>query len=716
MRRNLSGMKTKKIETVFRLKESATRIGWTSLAVLLCCLGMPYLAQAQSVRADFNNDGFDDLAIGVPNEQVGNKAAAGAVNLIYGRTNGLSSTGNQLWSQDGIAVEGSPDTNDHFGAAVAAGDFDGDGFADLAIGVPGEDAGLDTDCGGVNVIYGGVNGLDAGGLGDQLWTQGSFGMKGFRQDFDAFGSALASGDFNGDGFDDLAIGVPLEDSRVYDLLVNTAAGNSGCVNVIFGSSSGLDVSTVIGDQKNDQVIQNPIGLLVFNQNLGASLTTGDFDRDGFADLAVGVPGDLVVAGGANFSSAGSVQVYFGSTGGFLPAIRPVFGFKVNGGNVSNLRFGSTVAAGDFNGDLFSDLAVGSPFSTVGSVQAGVVRVYPGGLSQLSQTFGLFHQDVANVVGVAQANDEFGATLAPADFNGDGFIDLAVGVPGEDINGFNNAGAVNVLRGSASGLTGVGSQEWHQDTAVTFGTISLAVDDVAEANDQFGRTITAGDFDGNGADDLAVGVPLENSGAGVVHVIEGGIGTIGLALLNGDTFWTQNTANILGTSASGDQFGGALIGAPRNGPGGPGFSGVWGTIQVSVKNQGSKQSSRIDGDLIVFNPGGELAARSEIDIYLSADGQLDANDLLVETVRRFAELQPGESRVAQVKVKVNNVDARGMKLIAILDATNVVPEANEDNNVIVSGPLTSAADQFFQSLWQQFLAWLQSLGFGFFAAS
>ena len=192
-------------------------------SVVPCCIaGSPLTGFGQFIRADFNNDGFDDLAIGVPNEQIGTTGGAGAAHVIYGRASGLSSTGNQLWRFN------SPGTNDHLGSALAAGDFNGDGFMELAIGIPGYDQGLDTNCGAVMVIDGSANGL----LEDtflvkhvRIFTQGTFGMKGFRQDNDAFGSALAAGDFNGDGFDDLAVGVPLEDSIVYDALPNFGAGN-----------------------------------------------------------------------------------------------------------------------------------------------------------------------------------------------------------------------------------------------------------------------------------------------------------------------------------------------------------------------------------------------------------------------------------------------------------------------------------------------------------
>src|SRR5262245_5735108 len=88
---------------------------------------------------DFNLDGFVDLAVGVPNEDIGSVADAGAVNVIYGGFSGLSSANNQFLSQDSTGVDDDPETFDLFGYALAAGDFNGDGFDDLAVGVIGED-------------------------------------------------------------------------------------------------------------------------------------------------------------------------------------------------------------------------------------------------------------------------------------------------------------------------------------------------------------------------------------------------------------------------------------------------------------------------------------------------------------------------------------------------------------------------------------------------
>ena len=109
---------------------------------------------------DFNSDLFEDLAIGVPGEGSG----TGAVNVIYGGSDGLAAPGNQIWSQNSDGIAGEGEEGDNFGGALAAGHFNRDGFADLAIGV----------FGAVNVIYGGRDGLAA--PGNQIWNRDSDGI------------------------------------------------------------------------------------------------------------------------------------------------------------------------------------------------------------------------------------------------------------------------------------------------------------------------------------------------------------------------------------------------------------------------------------------------------------------------------------------------------------------------------------------------------------
>jgi hypothetical protein len=134
--------------------------------------------------ADFNGDGIDDLVVGVPGEDLGGTADAGVVDVIYGSESGLPDGGRQQLTQ------ALPETGDQFGAAVATGDFNGDIFTDLAVGVPGENVGAIADAGVVEVFYGGGGGLP--GVGDQLLRQGAAGMAGTAEAGDRFAAALAA--------------------------------------------------------------------------------------------------------------------------------------------------------------------------------------------------------------------------------------------------------------------------------------------------------------------------------------------------------------------------------------------------------------------------------------------------------------------------------------------------------------------------------------------
>jgi hypothetical protein len=465
---------------------------------------------------DFNGDGRADLAVGVPGETVSRHPGAGVVNVIYGSASGLSPTGDQLWNQNTSGVLDTAEDGDGFGQSLASGDFNGDGYADLAIGVPGESVGGHLRAGAVNVLYGSASGLTA--TGDQLWHQNSVGILNTAGAGNEFGSALATGDFNGDGYADLAIGVPGE-------AVGGHPG-AGAVNVIYGSSSGLrSRGNQFWDQDRACVGDTWCKAEGFDK-FGSVLASGDFNGDGYADLAIGVPMDDVIPWeDSKFANAGSVNVLYGSASGLSATdyqhwiqfdLDPLSYWGVEKGD----GFGQSLASGDFNGDGYADLAIGVPWEDVGpTVNAGMVNVLFGtasGLSMLDPRQQVFCQETIDIEGACEQGDEFGVALTSGDFNGDGYADLAIGVRSEAIGTVALAGAVNVLYGSASKLTSAGDQLWHQN--------SSGVLDTAESSDFFGSALAAGDFNGDGAADLAIGVPLERigtvSGAGAVNVLYG----------------------------------------------------------------------------------------------------------------------------------------------------------------------------------------------------
>jgi hypothetical protein len=443
-------------------------------------------------RGDFNGDGFDDLAIGVANESVGAEATAGSVNVIYGTPTGLSSSGNQLWNQDSGDIEDISEAGDQFGFSVTAGDFNDDGYDDLAIGVRSEDVGGESGAGAVNVIYGSSSGLSANG--NQFWTQDTLAGT-TAEAGDQFGFSLAAGDFNGDGYDDLAVGADDED-------LTTGMGtieDIGAVNVLYGSAAGL---VAAGNQFWNQASTDIAGVEEEGDVFGSSLAAGDFDNDGYDDLAIGVTGEDVTAIG----DAGAVNVIYGSAAGLDAAGNQIWHQDISGilGEAEQGDgFGFSLASGDFDGNGFVDLAIGVFSEDIGAIgDAGSINVLYGSSSGLSSTGNqLWDQDSVGIAGVPEEFDGFGNDLAAGFFSNDGYADLAIGVPGEDVGSLMEAGAVNVLYGSIAGLTVDGNQIWDETTSGAR---------AATESNLFGYSVAALDADGDGNANLAVGVLLGDS--------------------------------------------------------------------------------------------------------------------------------------------------------------------------------------------------------------
>ena len=252
---------------------------------------------------DFNNSGHADLAVGAAGEDIGSVADAGAVNVLYGTAGGLATAGNQQWFQDSPGVAGISETQDFLGNALAAGDFNGDGRADLAAGAPGETLAVVAEAAGaVNVLYGAVDGLSA--RGNQVWSQDSAGVADLTEPRDLFGISLTTGDFDGDGRAELAVGASGE--TLNDL--TSPIGEAGVVHVLPGSLGGL---TGAGSQLWSQDSPGVADQAEDADRFGSALASGDFNADGPADLAIGAPGQNL----GNGFGAGVAHVLPGSNGG-----------------------------------------------------------------------------------------------------------------------------------------------------------------------------------------------------------------------------------------------------------------------------------------------------------------------------------------------------------------------------------------------------------------
>ncbi len=568
---------------------------WMAATAILLGLAilMPGGAEAQCPllnrpRPDFNGDCIADVAVGAPNQTRGTYLRAGTVQVIYGTAAGLAAAGTQVFgaencrlSQDG-AITGTG-SGMGFGSVLAWGDYNGDRIDDLALGMPNYNPpyplGGMPEAGMVYVVFGSRAGLNLNSAQHFVSTNlgNSDGTRQFggviptlnvnQNTFDRFGHALASGDFNGDAVDDLAIGTPgeegwdgvsqIEDAGdVYVLYGRRAGLSSTSRGGHDGFGRGLDAATAQGWSLNGKNhywydLQVPPEA---NDRFGSALAAGDFNGDGRADLAIGAPGK---AGGT-----GSVSVIYGSLAGLHPLAATPNGVvpsqlwhqdvavpaAIEGVRAPGEWFGVALAAGDFNGDGRADLAVGVPRATVGgAVQAGEVNVIYGSPTGLNPAFvglpadQIWSQSSAGILDDGVLGGEmFGYAVAAGDFNADGRADLAIGAPYDSPGNVTSSGAVNIIYGSAAGLTAAGNQYWHQDSA--------GIQDANTPHQNFGRFLAAGNFNFNPnapvyAADLAVGTPSEvvggMVGAGAVNVLYGTAGA-GLSAV-GNQFMHQNNS-------------------------------------------------------------------------------------------------------------------------------------------------------------------------------
>jgi FG-GAP repeat len=333
----------------------------------------------------------------VPSEGIGTTSQAGAVNVLYGSAARLTATGNQQWLQGNGGVGGVAELGDQFGFVLTGGDFNNDTFADLAIGVPFEDVGTIFDAGAINVLYGSAANLTS--TGNQQWLQGN-GVAGVAEPSDFVGAALAAGDFNNDSFADLAISTPLEDiGSVLD---------AGAINVLSGSAARL---TATGNQQFFQGSGGVIGVAEDGDAFGFALAGGDFNTNGFDDLAIGAIGEDIGA----IQDAGAVNVLYGSAARLTPAGNQQF-FQGSGGLVGVAEEGDFVGAalntGDYDNDSFADLAIGAPFEDIGIIlDAGAINVLSGSAATLTTTGGQQFFQGSGVAGTREEGDAFGSSLA-----------------------------------------------------------------------------------------------------------------------------------------------------------------------------------------------------------------------------------------------------------------------------------------------------------------
>ena len=396
---------------------------------------------------DFDRDGYADLAVGVPGESVGTRVGAGGVEVLYGSRDGLRSRGSRFFTQATRGVPGTAQADDRFGAALVAGDFDGDGRDDLAVAAPRDTHGPGPyDRGSVTVLLGSRKGLTTSGA--QKLDSGTLIPDGVG----AAGYSLDAADVDGDGRDELVVQA------------------SGRLALLVGSPTGL--STEGGERWDDARVG--IGQVLPKAGTISSATFGDFDGDGHADLAVGslganVSGDDFDDCSVLLECGGAVAILPG-TGDATHLLTTVGRAVLHPGNLplsATIDFGRALAAGDLNGDGRDELCVGT--GNLGYARALVVVTFEHGPGIEVAGSRSWDQEPGQVEGVTEAGDLFAETLQVAQRGRGPEADLAVGIPGEAVDGLGAAGRVAVLYGSSSGIRAVGQQSWDQDSAGVKGT-------------------------------------------------------------------------------------------------------------------------------------------------------------------------------------------------------------------------------------------------------
>jgi Ca2+-binding RTX toxin-like protein len=497
------------------------------------------------------------------------------------------------------------------GNKVASADVNGDGLTDLIIAAYNASTGAALS-GATYVVFG-----RASGFGPSFNLADVDGTNGFRIDgeqaFDFLGQALASaGDLNGDGFDDIILGLQTRTDPEVSLRATY---------VVFGKSGGFGSELDLG------ALDGTNGFLVEAESAGdlagtAVAGAGDINGDGFDDLIIGA-----FAADPNGPSSGASYVVFGRASGFpasfnVAALNGVDGFRISGASAGAYSGFTLSGAGDVNGDGFDDFAIASYGARTVHVVFGKAGAFPAdlNLSTLNGSNG-FRLDPEVF------NDALGRSISAAgDVNADGYADLIVGAPNAGPSG-NAPGASYVVFGRAGGFPAV------VNLSTLNGSAGFQISGEALGDNSGGAVSGAGDVNGDGFDDLLVGArgaDVAGVYSGASYVIFGRAGgfpaDFNLSALDGTNGYQINGASVddgSGNAVSaagdvnGDGFADILIAASRGNPNGAGVSYVLfgGPPATAVERTGSEIANRIFGGV----GDDRLSGLDGADTLLAGDG-------------------------------------------------------------------------------------------------
>lgn len=338
---------------------------------------------------DVNNDGYDDIVVGAPYYNYGSTLDVGAVYVMYGSNTQLTST--SLSNYDAIFVGEA--SEDYVGYALSTGDVNNDDYDDILIGAPINDDG-GTNAGSVYLVYG-----DVGYLWSPLSAYIEFTGEATS---DQAGRSLATGDVNGDGYDDILIGAPDN---------NTGGSNAGATYLIYGKSSDFSSGSLSTRTKFWGADSG--------DSAGDALATGDVNNDGYADMLIGAP-DSNYSGAAD---SGTTYLIYGRSEVFSSsALSSRIQFV---GETASDNSGESVTTGDINNDGYADILIGAPSSS--SSEAGTTYLIFG----KPATFATASLSSRIQFTGEAADDAAGWALAVGDINNDSYADAIIGAPSND---------------------------------------------------------------------------------------------------------------------------------------------------------------------------------------------------------------------------------------------------------------------------------------------
>ncbi|MDR6808333.1 hypothetical protein J2Y45_005317 [Dyadobacter sp. BE34] len=466
-----------------------------------------WLGFSVSSAGDVNGDGYSDVIVGAPEYDL-NQDGEGAAFIYPGTAQGLSLAAvtlqcNQVGAKMGYTV-------------ASAGDFNGDGYSDVLVGIPYYDINGQND-GMAKLYFGSAQGIKDNSVPMNFFT-GNSG--------DFCGIALATaGDIDADGYSDIIVGAHSSDFG--------QKNNQGIALVYYGASANYKTTQQLAaDQANAKFGYSVAG-------------AGDVDADGFSDVIIGA---RYYTNGQGQDGEGAAFIYRGTASG-LDTGNPV----VIEGDQYDAALGNKVcSAGDVNGDGYSDVLI-SAYLYDGQYSATQIKDEGRVFLHMGSSTGITAQPVRTFAG-GHIDDRLGSSIACAgDVNGDGYSDILLGAQYYD-NGQFNEGAVFVCHGSKNGIVGPPASTLESN----------------QADGWFGTAVaSAGDVNGDGYSDILIGCYTFDNGQkdeGHVFLYHGGaegVGTNELTTLSLGSIYGALAGSSVASAGdvNSDGFDDIIMGAP-----------------------------------------------------------------------------------------------------------------------------------------------------------